>query len=194
MFHDVPPEVLTAAASTLHRLGPDKFSIGAVAAAAEMPAETVLELLGSREAAMNVAAEYLGDWYFRALDAIAGHEDTLAGAVAEGCLEFTAHRRRNDQIRSVAADSILMVRLLAEHGHDVLPRAVRFWEPHIRAAQQRGEVAAEIEPWEAAEWILRLMLSFELLPPITVNLEDADEVRRFVTSLLVRGLGPRAGS
>jgi len=189
MLNDVPPPVLAAAADTLRRLGPDRFSIGAVAEAAGISAEAALEVLGNREAAMKAALDHMGNWYFRALEAITQHEDTLAGAVAEGCVEFCAHRRRSDQLRAPAAGSSLLVQLFANVGGDLFDRTIAFWTPQVQAAQATGEVAADVDPRQAAEWIVRVMLSFELLPPIGVNLEESEEVRRFVSAFIVRGLG-----
>ncbi len=40
---------------------------------------------------------------------------------------------------------------------------------------------------QAAEWIVRLMLSFALLPSAVVDLDDADAVRAFVRDHAVRG-------
>ena len=190
MLTPIPPEVLVAAADTLRQLGPERFSIGAVADAAGIPADAAVEMLGNREAAMKAALDYMGDWYFRALEAITQHENTLAGAVAEGCVEFCAHRRRSDQLRTPAAGSSLLVQLFANVGGDLLDRTIAFWTPQVQAAQSTGEVAADVDPRQAAEWIVRVMLSFELLPPIGVNLEDAEDVRRFGTRFIVRGLGP----
>lgn len=189
MLYDVPPALLSAAAATLRRLGQDGFSLAAVADAAGMPADDVFGFLGNRESAMKVALDHLGESYFRALQGITDHEDTLVGAVAEGCVECCAHRRRSDQIRQSSAGSSLVVQLLANFGGDVMERAVAFWTPRVRSAQAAGEISADLEARQVAEWIIRVMMSFELLPPIGVDLEDPETVRRYVTRFVVDGLG-----
>lgn len=51
-----------------------------------------------------------------------------------------------------------------------------------------GEVAAGVNPTRGSEWIVRIPFSFELLPPMGVNLHSARAVRRFVTDHVVAGL------
>src|SRR5258705_46237 len=78
--------------------------------------------------------------------------------------------------------------LLRNIGDDLMKRSIELWKPRIRAAQQRGEVGAGVDPGRASEWIVRMLLSFELLPPIGVNLDSPRAVRRFVAEHIVAGL------
>ena len=78
--------------------------------------------------------------------------------------------------------------LLRNIGDDLMKRSVDLWKPRVRAAQQRGEVDAGVDPARASEWIVRMLLSFELLPPIGVNLDSPRAVRRFVSEHIVAGL------
>lgn len=83
-----------------------------------------------------------------------------------------------------------MLILLLEHGNEaLLRRSVELWTPLVRAAARRGEVAAGINAGRASEWIMRVLFSFELLPPIQVDLDNPRAVRRFVSDHIVAGLG-----
>lgn len=51
-----------------------------------------------------------------------------------------------------------------------------------------GRRATDDQSGCASEWIARLLFSFELLPPMRVNLDSARAVRRFVGDHMVAGL------
>lgn len=48
---------------------------------------------------------------------------------------------------------------------------------------------ANVDPQRASEWIVRVLLSFELLPPVGVNIDSPRAVRRFICDHIVAGLG-----
>ena len=52
-----------------------------------------------------------------------------------------------------------LARLLTSGSAPFLERATRFWESHVRAAQDTGEVRTDVDPAEAAEWIARCLYS-----------------------------------
>jgi hypothetical protein len=72
-----------------------------------------------------------------------------------------------------------------------MARSLELWRPLVRAAKARGEVRADVDPLRASEWIVRVLLSFELLPPIGVNIDNPRAVRNFICDHIVAGLaGP----
>jgi hypothetical protein len=48
-----------------------------------------------------------------------------------------------------------------------------------------------VDAARASEWIVRMLLSFELLPPVGVNLNSPRSVKRFVSDHIVAGLSGR---
>jgi hypothetical protein len=83
------------------------------------------------------------------------------------------------------------VLLLRNIGDDLMHRSVELWKPLVQAAQRTGEVGADVDAARASEWIVRMLLSFELLPPIGVNLDSPRSVKRFVGDHIVAGLTGR---
>ncbi len=59
--------------------------------------------------------------------------------------------------------------------------------PPAAAAAARGEVRPDLDHRRPAEWIVRLLLSFAVMPSAVVDLDDADAVRAFVRDHVVRG-------
>ncbi len=183
----MPPALLTAATDTLRHLGPRRFSLTAVAEAAGVSRGTVHNVLGTRDDAIATALNQLAEAFTETLAAEVNKETTLAGQVAAAAVLISAHRRHSDSTPRGINQSVLV--LLLEHGgEDLMHRSIELWKPLVKSAQRTGEVAAEIDAARASEWIIRMLFSFELLPPIGVNLDNPRAVRRFVCDHIVAGL------
>jgi hypothetical protein len=115
-------------------------------------------------------------------------ESTLADQVAAAAVVVCAHRQSSDSVAPRGINESILVLLLRNIGEDLMKRSIELWKPRVRAAQKRGEVGAEVDTGRASEWIVRMLLSFELLPPIGVNLASPRAVRRFVAEHIVAGL------
>ena len=99
-----------------------------------------------------------------------------------------AHRQRSDSVAPGGINESVLVLLLRNMGDDLMKRSIELWKPLVKAAQRNGEVSAGVDPARASEWIVRMLLSFELLPPMGVNLDSPRAVRRFVSDHIVAGL------
>lgn len=180
--------MLAAAAETLRQLGPRRFSLTAVAETAGVSRGTVHNILGTRDAAITAALDHLSAGFIATLAAEISEHDTLAEQAAAAAVLISAHRRRSASTPRGINQSVLI--LLLEHGNEeLIRRSGELWMPLVRAAKQRGEVAAEVDTGLASEWIMRVLFSFELLPPIRVNLDSPRSVRRFVCDHIIAGLG-----
>jgi AcrR family transcriptional regulator len=184
----VSPALLAAAAETLRRLGARQFSLTAVAEAAGVSRGTVYNALGSRDHAIKTALDHLASAFIAAVAAEVERESKLADQVAAAAVVVCAHRQRSDSVAPGGINESVLVLLLRNMGDDLMKRSIELWKPLVKAAQRNGEVSAGIDPARAGEWIVRMLLSFELLPPMGVNLDSPRAVRRFVSDHIVAGL------
>jgi AcrR family transcriptional regulator len=184
----VSPTLLAATAETLRRLGPRQFTLTAVAEAAGVSRGTVHNALGSRDYAIKTALDHLASAFMETIAADVQGESTLADQVAAAAVVVCAHRERSELIAPRGINESILVLLLRNVGHELMQRSIDLWKPLVRAAQRRGEVREDLDAGRASEWIVRMLLSFELLPPIGVNLDSPRAVRRFVTDHIVAGL------
>jgi hypothetical protein len=99
-----------------------------------------------------------------------------------------AHRQHSDHVAPRGVNESILLLLLRNSGDDLMRRAVDLWKPLVKAARGDGEIATTTDPTRAGEWIVRILFSFELLPPMGVNLDNPRAVRRFVTDHVVAGL------
>ena len=69
----------------------------------------------------------------------------------------------------------------------LVPDLADFWRPYLMAAQERGEVHADIDIGEASEWVARVLISLATVPGDTLDPSDharvRAHVRRYVTRL-----------
>lgn len=184
----VSPALLDATCDTLRRLGPRRFSLTAVADAAGVSRGTVHNALGSRDDAIRTALEHLAALFVTAMADEVDKAPTLAQKVAAAGVLVCAHRQHSDRVTARGINESILVLLLRSSGDDLAQRAVQMWSPLVKDAQAGGEVAATVDPARAAEWIVRILFSFELLPPMGVNLDSPRAVRKFLTDHIVSGL------
>lgn len=189
----VSPVLLSAATGTLRRLGPRQFSLTAVAEAAGVSRGTVHNAFGSRDHAIRIALDHLAASFVDTMGAEVDKAASLADQVAAAAVLICAHRQRSDFTAPRGVDGSILVLLLHTTGDDLMRRAIELWKPLVKDAQSSDEVGPGVDPKRAAEWIVRVLFSFELLPPMGVNLDSPRAVRRFVTDHIVVGMtgGPR---
>lgn len=158
-----------------------------MAEAAGVSRGTVHNLLGTRDDAIATALNQLAEAFAETMAAEVDKETTLAGQVAAAAVLISAHRAHSNTTPRGINQSVLVL-LLERGGDELMRRSVELWKPLVKAAQRTGEVATDIDAARASEWIIRMLFSFELLPPIAINLGNPRAVRRFVTDHIVAGL------
>ncbi|CQD02995.1 transcriptional regulator [Mycobacterium lentiflavum] len=183
----VPNALLTAASDTLRQLGPRRFSLTAVAEAAGVSRGTVHNLLGTRDNAIATALNQLAAGFIDTMAVEIAKETTLAEQAAAVAVLICAHRQRSQSMPR-GLDRGILVLLLDHGGDELMRRAIELWKPLVKAAQRNGEVGPAVDAARASEWIVRMLFSFELIPPITVNLDNPRTVRRYVCDHIVAGL------
>jgi AcrR family transcriptional regulator len=187
----VSTALLAATTDTLRRMGPRRFSLTAVAENAGVSRGTVHNAFGSRDQAIETALDHLASAFIDAMATEIDEAETLAEKVSAAAVLICAHRQNSD---SFAPDSInegIVVLLLRNTGDNLMRRAIELWKPLVQVAQRTGEVGADVDAARASEWIVRMLLSFELLPPIGVNLDSPRSVKRFVGDHVIAGLTGR---
>lgn len=187
----VSPALLAATTDTLRRMGPRRFSLTAVAEAAGVSRGTVHNALGSRDHAIRTALDHLACAFIDAMATAIDQAEGLAEKVSAAAVLICAHRQNSDSVAPGGINEGIVVLLLRNTGDDLMRRAIELWKPLVRDAQRTGEVGADVDAARASEWIVRVLLSFELLPPIGVNLDSPRSVRRFVSDHIIAGLTGR---
>jgi hypothetical protein len=118
---------------------------------------------------------------------------TLATQVAEAAVFIRRHMHDGAAADGAGDRSdALLATLVTANLAGTVASWVAFWQPFLAEAAARGEIRRDLDRREAAEWIVRIMLSVAVMPSAVIDLDDARALRAFVGRFIVQGLAPRA--
>ena len=70
----------------------------------------------------------------------------------------------------------------------LVPDLAEFWRPYLEASRDRGEIHADTDIAQAAEWVARVLISLATVPGDTLDPDDRDQVRAHVRRYVMPGL------
>ena len=180
--------ILCAAEACVRRWGLRRVSMSDVAAEAGVSRGSVYRYFADRDALVQAVLERVALARVAEAEPAVARQPTLAAKVAEAAVA----------VRNLAEDE----RRLGLHEHPGEPELatlqlaaspamfghwIDFWIPFLEAARADGEVRAHLDLRQAAEWIMRILISLVTVPSATIDLDDPAQVRRFIEHHLVRG-------
>jgi len=185
--------ILDAAERSMRRLGIDRFSMGDVAAAAGLSRGAVYFHFPDRDALVRATLARAAERFVQSSEAAVRTRRTLAAQVAEAAVFVRGHLRDGVPAGDGAGErDTLLATLLTANLEGTVARWIEFWQPFLVEAAARGEIRPGLDRREAAEWIVRIMLSLVVMPSAVVDLDDPHAVRGYVGRYIVQGLAPRA--
>lgn len=182
--------ILDAAERCMARFGLQRFSMSDVAKDAGMSRGSVYLYFGDRPSLVDAVLARTASRFVKSSAPAVRRRHTLADQVAEAAIFIRQHL--GDRVLSLGLpgeQENLVATLMTAQMERLLLEWVDFWKPFLQAAVKRGEIR-EVDFGHAGEWIVRLMLSFAVMPAVTFDADDPAAVRRFVRQHIVRGLGP----
>jgi AcrR family transcriptional regulator len=184
--------ILRAAEQCLARLGLSRLSMTDVAAQAGISRGAVYLHFADRSALIDAVLARTAARFVASSEESVRRRRTLAGQVAEAAVFIRTHLGDNVlTLRLPADEESLFATLLVSRLESLVEQWVAFWLPYLADAEARGEIRAGVEHRQAAEWIVRMMLSFAIMPAVTFDATRPEDVRNFVRSFVVDGLGPQ---
>jgi len=180
-------QILLAAEVCIRRWGIRRFSMNDVALRAGVSRMSVYRHFADRDALVLAVLERMADQTVEVATPRVLRRRTLAAQVAEAAAHVRSLEAEVDLGLGERPGEGEQAALSLAHAQPVLNRWIDFWIPRIEEARARGEVRADLEVRQAAEWIMRMMLSLVTVPSLTVDLDDPEAVRRFVQNHIVRG-------
>ena len=188
---DAEERIVEAAVRCLRRLGIQKTSVRDVALAAGLSRGTVYRYHADRAALVEAALTRIAADFVRSSEPSVRRRRTLAAQVGEAAVFIVSHAGDPDlTIATPGEEGHVLAVLLTTQARPLVEAWVRFWAPFLAAAESRGEVRSGLDPRQAGEWIIRVLISFAILPSVSVDLTEAAAVRHFVGRHVVDGLAP----
>jgi len=183
--------ILDAAEQCMARRGLQRVKMAEVARAAGLSRGALYLHFADRASLLDAVLTRVA-WRFVASSAgPVGRRRTLASQVGEAAVFIRQHLGGSAHtLRLPAGEETALAAVLTARIDRLVAEWIEFWLPLLFAAEERGEIRAGLDHRQAAEWIVRLLLSFAVLSAATFDGDDAEAVRRFVATHLVAGLGP----
>jgi AcrR family transcriptional regulator len=181
--------ILEAAEQCMSRLGLHRFSMGDVAAQAGVSRGSVYLHFSDRASLIDTVLARVASRFVTSSEDAVRRRRTLAGQVGEAAVFIRQHL--GDRLLTLqlpADEENLLAALMTAQIHRLVAEWVVFWEPFLADAERRGEVRPGLDRARAGEWIVRLLMSLAVMPAVTFDADDPEEVRAFVRTHLVRGL------
>jgi AcrR family transcriptional regulator len=181
--------ILDAAETCMSRLGLRRVSMTDVAVQAGVSRGSVYFHFGDRSTLVDAVLTRMATRFVASSESAVRSRRTLAGQVGEAAVFIRQHL--GDELltlRLPAEGESLLATLLSLQIDRLLTQWIEFWLPFLDEAERRGEIRTGLDHRRAAEWIVRIMLSFAVMPSVTFDIDDADAVRSFVHDHLIVGL------
>jgi AcrR family transcriptional regulator len=173
----------------MRRMGLQRFSMEQVARNAGVSRGSVYRYFPERAELTNAVLERAAERFVAESRRAVERRRTLAAQVGEAAAFIRTHL--HDEVTALqlpAEDETLLATILTARVGGLLERWMDFWLPFLKEAEERGEVRQGLDRREAAEWIVRMLLSIAVMPSAVVDLEQPAAVRLFVQKYIVRGL------
>jgi AcrR family transcriptional regulator len=183
--------ILAAAEQCLSRLGVSRLSMTDVATQAGVSRGAVYLHFSDRRTLLDAVLTRAAHRFVASSAQAVGRRRTLVAQVAEAAVFIRTHLGDSLlTLRLPADEETLFAALLTSQMERLVEEWVGFWLPYLSEAQARGEIRRGLDHRQAAEWIVRMMLSFAIMPAVTFDANRPESVRAFVRAFIVDGLGP----
>ncbi|WP_156042545.1 TetR/AcrR family transcriptional regulator [Rhodococcus sp. UNC363MFTsu5.1] len=186
-----PIELVRVAAECVRRNGVRGFRLSEVATSAGVSRGTVYNAFGDKQAAINAGLAYLCSAFIDGLAAAVTPKRTLRSQVGEAAALIYEHATTPQALVPPLRTDSIIATLLEHHGDQLCRSWAAFWSTLVAEAQRRGEVDPGLDTMHAGDWIVRVLLSLEILPFSVAGFSSADDARTRVGDLMLDGLTPR---
>lgn len=112
--------------------------------------------------------------------------DAKIARMATAAIEYLSADSLNAAM--IASDPEAFAAAITTGGRELLSLAIDTVTPMVEDAVASGEVRRDVDAAQAAEWIVRMVLSLISTPSVTFDRDDPDAVRRFLHRYLLPGL------
>jgi AcrR family transcriptional regulator len=160
-----------------------------VAAEAGVSRGSVYRYFADRDALVEAVLERTADRFVAASEPELDRAPDLAGQLAAAVMFILRGGDDEFGLHLPGETDSLFATLLAVRSEVLFDRWVAFWEPRLAVAERRREVRAGLDRSQTGELIVRLLLSFAVLPTVvSFDAADPEAVAGFIRDHLLRGL------
>ena len=182
--------ILDAAEACLRRDGIRRTTVAGVADEAGLSRAYVYRFFADKSTLLSAALIRRDEAFWaEANERIAAAPD-VAGMVAEAVLLSRKAPLGPLALDLADAEPEAYAQVMGTYVHDIVPGLTGFWVVHLRTAQERGLVRADLDLASAAEWVIRILVSLVGTPGRAVDADDRDSLHGYLDTYLSPALSP----
>jgi AcrR family transcriptional regulator len=187
---EVVERVLAAADGCFQRFGIAKTTMEDVARAAGISRATLYRYFADRESLLTESVRRRARLNMKTARTYFSRRATIEDKIIDGIARNVRQGKRDPLVRLlVSPEEMALAAKLLERSGLASELTRELWHPVLREAQDRGEIAADIDIAELCDWIAHLEIMF------ISQVEDTPEglmwVRRMVGHFVVPAITPR---
>lgn len=178
--------ILDAAEQCIHRFGIRRTSMGEVARVGRLSRGSIYRHFGDKESLVEGVFRRRQELFLNRTEAALEKETSLLDKVTRSVV--TGRQDMAEGIFASLAETepeTAAMMMLDSHSYR---RSVSFWPPHIRQAQDSGEISPDVDVSIATDLVMRLAVSLVLFPHMGAEFRTAPQVRGYLDQVLIRGL------
>lgn len=178
--------ILDAAEQCIHRFGIRRTSLGEVARVGKLSRGSIYRYFADKADLVQGVFWRRQDIYLNETEALLIKLPTLVDKLTESVVSG-----RKDMAQGIFAslaetepETVAMMFLEPQF----YQRSVSFWPPHVRLAQQSGEISGAVDVEVATDFIMRLAVSLVTFPDMGLGLKSRKDIRGYLEQVITRGL------
>jgi len=176
--------VLAAADGCFQRFGIAKTTMEDVARAAGISRATLYRYFADRESLLTESVRRRARLNMKAARAYFSRHATIEDKITDGIARNVRQGKRDPLVRLlVSPEEMALAAKLLEHSGLASELTRELWQPVLREAQDRGEIAARIDVAELCDWIAHLEIMF--ISQVDDTPDGLAWVRRMVAQFVV---------
>ena len=182
--------ILNAAEQCVHRYGIRRTALGEVARVGKLSRGSIYRYFDDKDALVQGVFRRQQELYLNRTEASLVKLPTLVDKLTHSVVSG-----RKDMAGGIFAslaetepETVAMMFLEPRF----YQRSVSFWPPHVRLAQEAGEISAAVDVAIATDFIMRLVVSLVTFPDMGLSLKSRKDIRGYLQQVIIRGLS-RAG-
>jgi AcrR family transcriptional regulator len=182
--------ILDAAEACLRRDGIRRTTVAGVAAEAGLSRAYVHRLFSDKSTLVSATLIRRDEQFWQDAHARISAADDVAGMVAEAVLLSRAAPLGPLALDLAEAEPEAYAQVMGTYVHDIVPGLLDFWVAELGAAKDRGLVRGDLDVEDAAEWVIRILVSLVGIPGRRVDADDGDALRAHLRTFLSPALDP----
>ena len=182
--------ILDAAEQCIHRFGIRRTAMGEVARVGKLSRGTIYRHFKDKESLVEGVFRRRQELFLNRAEAQLEQEATLVDKLTHSVM--TGRKDMQEGIFASLSETEPETVAMMFLDPRFYRRSVSFWPPHVRMAQEAGEIGAEVDVDVATDLIMRLAVSLVMFPHMSAALGSRKAIRRYLQQVLILGLASPA--